>query len=137
MYKHVAALADWRAAHRSELPPLVWMDVPVQHFSGPDGAWNDGNKKPFRCAPLQARDSAVAGAARRTRGRAGRMQGACVAAPSMMTAALPLAPSPLLLPCAALQAWYDGNERVRRGLGRNMALAPLIPKLADAHLKTW
>ncbi len=30
LYRHMAALSDWRQQHAAELPKLVWMDAPVQ-----------------------------------------------------------------------------------------------------------
>jgi hypothetical protein len=144
----LAALATWRQQHKANLPQLVWMDAPVQvrvcagwpgsthcseapahvgcladttwlarsahcslahaavapvcaspalhcslrwlpslqHFSGPDGSY-DGGQKPFKCRPLEA--------------------------------------------------WGKGDPVVRAGGRRNIPLAPIIPQLADAHLRTW
>lgn len=39
--------------------------------------------------------------------------------------------------CAPLRAWYEGDATVRAGGRRNAPLAPLIPGLAAAHLRTW
>lgn len=47
-------LAKWRLKHAAELPRLVWMDTPAQHFSTPDGSWPAPGKPPFTCRPLKA-----------------------------------------------------------------------------------
>ncbi|PRW50814.1 hypothetical protein C2E21_5439 [Chlorella sorokiniana] len=86
LYRHMASLADWRQQHAAHLPKIIWMDAPVQHFSGPDGTYH-GGQKPFRCAPLKA--------------------------------------------------WYARDAMTLAGGRRNVALSPLIPRLADAHLRTW
>lgn len=39
--------------------------------------------------------------------------------------------------CVPLKAWFDGDPSVRAGGAFNAPLAPLIPHIADAHLKTW
>ncbi|KAL4430006.1 hypothetical protein ABPG77_004376 [Micractinium sp. CCAP 211/92] len=80
------AFAAWRQQNADSLPKLVWMDTPVQHFTGWDGSYN-GGQKPFRCAPLTA--------------------------------------------------WEKGDPTVRAGGKRNMAVADLVPRFADAHLRTW
>ncbi|PSC75638.1 hypothetical protein C2E20_1286 [Micractinium conductrix] len=53
---HLKSFAAWRKRYRAALPALVWMDTPVQHFTGHDGSYN-GGQKPFRCAPLKAWDN--------------------------------------------------------------------------------
>lgn len=30
LYRHMAALADWRRQHAAQLPRFIWMDAPVQ-----------------------------------------------------------------------------------------------------------
>ena len=88
-----AWLSGWLAAG-GLIRPLMLPAFPacsrlsafLQHFSGPDGSY-DGGQKPFTCRPLDA--------------------------------------------------WAKGDPVVRAGGRRNVPLAPLIPQLADAHLRTW
>lgn len=39
--------------------------------------------------------------------------------------------------CSPLKAWFEGEPHVQAGGAFNEPLAPLIPLIADAHLKTW
>ena len=39
--------------------------------------------------------------------------------------------------CRPLEAWAQGDPVVRGGGLSNIAAAPAIPLLADAHLRTW
>jgi hypothetical protein len=39
--------------------------------------------------------------------------------------------------CRPLEAWGKGDPVVRAGGLSNIAAAPAIPQLADAHLRTW
>ena len=39
--------------------------------------------------------------------------------------------------CRPLKSWYDGDPVVAAGTRRNVAAAPLIPRLADAHLRIY
>lgn len=47
----------------------------------------------------------------------------------------PQAPKPYR--CRPLEAWYRGDPKVRAGSWRNAAAAPLVPRLADAHLRIY
>lgn len=110
------------------------MDAPVQHFSGPDGTY-DGGQKPFTCAPLRAwcaRDSQLL------------VCRLCAFASGSRAVAYAKLPRGLLgcaacqegaLGCAACR--YSGDNMTLAGGRRNVALERLIPRLADAHLRTW
>ncbi len=39
--------------------------------------------------------------------------------------------------CVPWRAWEEGEPLARRGGMWNEAAAPFVPRLADAHLKTW
>lgn len=47
----------------------------------------------------------------------------------------PQAPKPYI--CRPLEAWYQGDPEVLAGSWRNAAAAPLVPRLADAHLRIF
>ncbi|KAL4444044.1 hypothetical protein ABPG75_011781 [Micractinium tetrahymenae] len=47
----------------------------------------------------------------------------------------PQAPKPYR--CRPLQAWYQGDPETRAGSWRNAAVAPLVPRLADTHLRIY
>lgn len=52
MGEELAILADYVKAHRADLPPIIWMDTPPQHFDAPLGEFPNG-KMPYTCAPLR------------------------------------------------------------------------------------
>lgn len=39
--------------------------------------------------------------------------------------------------CSPLHAYFAGNASVRAGGPYNAPIAPLLPRIADAHLRTW
>ncbi|KAI3427135.1 hypothetical protein D9Q98_007072 [Chlorella vulgaris] len=86
LYRDLEGLVVFKQRYGREMPKLVWMDTPVQHFSAHDGSYN-GGEKPFACKPLAA--------------------------------------------------WEAGDAVVTGGGRRNIPVAPLVPRFADAHLRTW
>ncbi|PSC75775.1 hypothetical protein C2E20_1281 [Micractinium conductrix] len=53
LVRGMSLLSAWIRQHRAQLPKIVWMDTPAQHFETHDGSW-PGGPVPFKCRPLHA-----------------------------------------------------------------------------------
>lgn len=153
-------LAAFRERHRRRLPSMVWMDTPPQHFPG-TGDWAG---KPWGGAPQVKHQSRPCWAGLQLerwqprvpvaqRYRPGRfIEGwhsvRATWAPNQkrLTRSRPpvLAP-PAHCPAGSFRAkscephagWERGDAVARAGGTWNVAAAPLVGRLADAHLSTW
>ncbi|EFN58278.1 hypothetical protein CHLNCDRAFT_142251 [Chlorella variabilis] len=54
LYQALVAHALWWDEQRAELPPMIWMDTPVQHFKSPSGVRPPNNTVPYNCTMLDA-----------------------------------------------------------------------------------
>ena len=146
----LSALADWRQEQAARLPQMVWIDTGPQVGAG----WliptlgQPACSCFYGCVLAYVRPPLFLGL-RRWPGRTPHcsspalliicpLPASCLALQHFLTHEGTFPPGGKRpMECRPLEAWYKGDPVVAAGTRRNVAAAPLIPRLADAHLRIY